>query len=55
MPKPYSIMEMSEVRNKNSYRTLANDFREAARLLTNAFACSPTKVAKGSFGPVFAD
>jgi hypothetical protein len=53
MPKPYSIMEMSEVRNKNSYRTLANDFREAVRLLT--IASNPTKVAKGSFGPVFAD
>jgi len=44
MPKPYSIMEMSEVRNKNSYRTLANDFCEAARLLT--IASNPTKVAK---------
>ena len=52
----YRIMKKSEVRNKSlTYRTLANDFREAARLLTNAFTCSPTKVAKGSFGPVFAD
>jgi hypothetical protein len=50
----YRIMKISEVRNKTlTYRTLANDSREAARLLPGTG--NPTKVAKGSFGPVFAD
>jgi hypothetical protein len=50
----YRIMKISEVRNKTlTYRTLANDFREAVRLVL--VTGNPTKVAKGSFGPVFAD
>jgi hypothetical protein len=51
----YRLVKMTDVNeNSLSYRTIANDFRQAVRQYLGSTG-TPSKVAKGSFGPAYAD
>jgi len=51
----YRLVKMTDVNeNRLSYRTIANDFRQAVRQYLGSTG-TPSKIAKGSFGPAYAD
>jgi hypothetical protein len=51
----YRLVKMTDVsENRLSYRTIANDFRQAIRQYLGSTG-TPSKIAKGSFGPAYAD